>query len=496
MGICIYNMIFSNFDFELFVYHLIHMNGYDPRFCKATLRVCNSNSNSRSLPQILRILIASLKTIARLIVEAWELFPPSPDDIFEICYTSGTTGKPKGAVYHHNRMIAEATALRRFIKDNLQDSIFEVFLCYLPLAHSYELAIECFCLLYGYKMGYFNGNPRKILEDIQVLQPTILAAVPRVLSRIHEGIEKKTSRQEAGVVRSVLFKLALRQKINAINKGINKETAVFVGSSSTHPSTIQMLRATLGCHVCEGYGQTETYGVTFVQQPDDLSLKCIGAPLEHIQFKVVDVPDLHYFAKNSEGELCIRSPSTIQGYYKNPEETAKVVSEDNWIRTGDVVKINANGTVSIIDRIKEFFKLSQGEYVIPSKVESAYLECREIENIFVWGDPLKTCCVAVVFPEMDKLANSLKEAKINVDKSNYQKSKQVREHLLKVMEIAAVRNGLKGFEKAKNIYITTIPLVDYVNLLSPTMKIKRHAFVKHFEREIAIMYEGVVDKPF
>lgn len=440
--------------------------------------------------------------------------PPDKDCVFEICYTSGTVGKPKGAVYHHGRMVSECMAVYKYIRDNLERTAFETALCYLPLAHSYELAIECYCVMSGCKLGYFNGNARKILDDIQVLKPTILAAVPRVLTRIHEGIMQKTSRQQAGVVRNMLFQLALRQKMARHNRGVMKETymeklffkrlhqvlggrlkCVFVGSSATSPLTIKVLRATLGIDVCEGYGQTETYGVSFVQVPGDFSTRCVGGPLVNLKFKVIDVPDLNYYSRENEGELCIKGPSTISEYYRNPEETAKCRDAQGWIHTGDVARIHPNGSISIIDRVKEFFKLAQGEFVIPSKVECVYTECQEIENVFVWGNPLKNSCIAIVFPNTELLMPSLKKANINVDASHMHKSKAVKEHIMKAMEQAASRNGLKGFEKAKNIYISPKPLIEYPNLLTPTFKYKRHAIVKHFEKEINSMYESIVDKP-
>lgn len=446
--------------------------------------------------------------------------PPLPTDVFEICYTSGTTGRPKGAIYHHDRMVTECLALKKYVKDYLHDTQYEVMLCYLPLAHSYELAVEIFCTIYGYKLGYFNGDPRKIIEDVQALKPTLFTAVPRVLNRVYDGIMKKTSRQEAGVVRSLLFNLALRRKIHehlksqvknaeAVNEAVRENIIdklffrpirqllggnlklIFVGSAATPPKTLRMLRATLGnVSVCEGYGLTEAYGISLVQVPMDKSVRCVGGPVASLHVKVVDVPELGYLASNGEGELCLKGHSTISGYYKQPEESSKTVDSNGWIHTGDVAKIHKNGSVSIIDRTKDFFKLAQGEYVIPARVETAYKECREVENIVIYGTSAKNFCVAIVFPNTDALTDSLKKAKIHCDPSAFHKSKQVKEYLSKSMDRCADKSGLKGFEKAKNIYICETPLTELTNLLTPTLKVKRHLFFKHFEREIARLYES------
>ncbi|KAL7673903.1 hypothetical protein ACOME3_000181 [Neoechinorhynchus agilis] len=137
--------------------------------------------------------------------------PPKKDDILEICYTSGTTGVPKGVVYRHKNMIALIVCLRVDIDDILEEGR-EVFICYLPLAHAYEIAVECFGVTTGCKLGYYNGDARNLAADMKNLRPTIVTAVPRVLTRIHEGIDKKTSREESGALKAFMFKQAVRKQ--------------------------------------------------------------------------------------------------------------------------------------------------------------------------------------------------------------------------------------------------------------------------------------------
>ena len=168
----------------------------------------------------------------------------------------------------------------------------------------------------------------------------------------------------------------------------------------------------------EGYGQTESSGASFVMNLNDhRGSGCVGGPGVNTEFKLTDVPEMKYTSKDKDekgnkcprGEMCIRGPGVFAGYYKDDEKTKEAIDENGWLHTGDICQLNLNGTIKIIDRKKNIFKLSFGEYIAPEKLENIFKLSKSVSEIFVDGDPLESFLVAVIVPNMKVLQEMTEE---------------------------------------------------------------------------------------
>lgn len=176
-------------------------------------------------------------------------------------------------------------------------------------------------------------------------------------------------------------------KIRAQTGG--KVRLMLTGSAPIAGETLNFCRTILGCPIFEGYGQTEFNAGMTLTLAGDLSGGNVGAPMPCAHIKLVDVPELNYFAKNDQGEICARGPALMKGYYKEPEKTRETIDKDGWLHTGDIGQWDPEGRLKIIDRKKHIFKLAQGEYVAPEKIESIYVRHSAVAQIYVDGQSEK-----------------------------------------------------------------------------------------------------------
>ena len=219
----------------------------------------------------------------------------------------------------------------------------------------------------------------------------------------------------------------------------------------------------------------------------------------------MDQPDLGYTVKNIDketgksrpsGELCVRGTSVFKGYFRAPEKTKEVLDKDGWLHSGDIAMIipEHGNAFRIVDRVKNLFKLQQGEYISPEKVEGIYEKCKYIEQIFIYGNSLKNYLVCIVHPNSDDIINYLKSKGIDdVSYDNYKNyfdDEDLKKEIIKEMDSFGRKNGLKGFEIPKQIYLFKDKFSVENQIITPTMKIKRHVAKKFFEKEINNMYEN------
>merc|ERR1712066_768989 len=252
---------------------------------------------------------------------------------------------------------------------------------------------------------------------------------------------------------------------------------------------LNVLRAAFGCDILEGYGQTECAAACCATLPGDHS-GTVGAPLVCNEIRLDDVADMNYFAKDGKGEICIRGPNVMKGYFKDPAKTAETIDEGGWLHTGDIGMWMGQGNLKIIDRKKNIFKLAQGEYIAPEKIENIYIRSSAAMQVFVHGDSLQAFLVVLVVPDPETFVAWCKE---NVqgssgDLASLCKNEAVKKAVLADMVAIGKKDNLKSFEQAKAIHIDPEAWSVEKDLLTPTFKSKRPQLQKYYQAEIEQMY--------
>uniref|UniRef100_A0A8C5LNQ4 Arachidonate--CoA ligase n=1 Tax=Leptobrachium leishanense TaxID=445787 RepID=A0A8C5LNQ4_9ANUR len=367
---------------------------------------------------------------------------------------------------------------------------------------------ECVVLCHGARIGYFQGDIRLLMDDLKALQPTIFPVVPRLLNRMFDRIfgqantpvkrwmlefasKRKEAELRSGIIRNDSFwdKIIFR-KVQASLGG--KVRLMITGAAPVSPTVLTFLRAALGCQFYEGYGQTECTAGCSLTIPGDWSAGHVGAPMPCNHMKLVDVEEMNYFAANGEGEVCVKGSNVFQGYLKDDEKTAEALDKDGWLHTGDVGKWLPNGTLKIIDRKKHIFKLAQGEYIAPEKIENVYTRSEPVVQVFVHGESLQAFLVGIVVPDPDNVLNWAKKKKFGGSYEELCKNKDFKNAVLEDLLKLGKDTGLKSFEQVKDIVLHPELFSIENGLLTPTLKAKRPELRKYFQAQIDELYGHLV----
>ncbi|XP_069600415.1 long-chain-fatty-acid--CoA ligase 1 isoform X1 [Ranitomeya imitator] len=430
--------------------------------------------------------------------------PPKPEDLAVVCFTSGTTGNPKGAMLSHKNIVSNSAAFLKVTESLLTLNASDIHVSYLPLAHMFERLVQCVVLCHGARIGFFQGDIRLLMDDLKVLQPTIFPVVPRLLNRMFDRIfgqanttlkrwlldfasKRKEAELRSGIIRkdSVWDKLIFQKVQDSLGGRVR---LMITGAAPVSPTVLTFLRAALGCQFYEGYGQTECTAGCSLTIPGDWTAGHVGAPMPCNFIKLVDVDEMNYFAVKGEGEVCVKGSNVFQGYLKDDEKTAEALDKDGWLHTGDVGKWLPNGTLKIIDRKKHIFKLAQGEYIAPEKIENIYTRSEAVVQIFVYGESLQAFLVAIVIPDPDNVLNWAKKRKFEGPYEDLCKNKDFKNAVLEDLLRLGKEAGLKTFEQVKDIVLHPEMFSIQNGLLTPTLKAKRPELRKYFHAQIEELY--------
>uniref|UniRef100_A0A673STK2 Long-chain-fatty-acid--CoA ligase n=1 Tax=Suricata suricatta TaxID=37032 RepID=A0A673STK2_SURSU len=401
--------------------------------------------------------------------------PPAPEDLAVICFTSGTTGNPKGALITHQNIVSDCSAFVKITENILDPSPDDTLISFLPLAHMFERVVECVMLCHGAKIGFFQGDIRLLMDDLKALQPTIFPVVPRLLNRMFDRIFGQANT----TLKRWLLDFASKRKESELRSGIIRNNSLW---DKLIFHKIQFY---------EGYGQTECTAGCCLTMPGDWTAGHVGAPMPCNLIKLVDVEEMNYLAAKGEGEVCVKGPNIFKGYLKDPAKTAEAVDKDGWLHTGDIGKWLPNGTLKIIDRKKHIFKLAQGEYIAPEKIENIYLRSEPVAQVFVHGESLQAFLVAIVVPDVETLCPWAKKKGFEGSFEDLCTNKDVRKAILEDMVKLGKDAGLKPFEQVKGIALHPELFSVDNGLLTPTMKARRPELRNYFRSQIDELYSTI-----
>ncbi|XP_070790021.1 long-chain-fatty-acid--CoA ligase 6 isoform X5 [Pituophis catenifer annectens] len=440
--------------------------------------------------------------------ECWHApVPPHPEDLSIVCFTSGTTGNPKGAMLTHGNVVADFSGFLKVTEKVIFPRQDDVLISFLPLAHMFERVIQSVVYCHGGRIGFFQGDIRLLSDDMKALRPTIFPVVPRLLNRMYDKIfsqadtpvkrwllefaaNRKKAEVQSGIVRNnSVWDILFFNKIQANLGGCVR--MIVTGAAPASPTVLGFLRAALGCQVYEGYGQTEcTAGCTFTT-PGDWTSGHVGAPLPCNLIKLVDVEELNYFSSKGEGEICVKGPNVFKGYLKDKERTAEALDKDGWLHTGDIGKWLSNGTLKIIDRKKHIFKLAQGEYIAPEKIENIYIRSEPVSQIYVHGDSLQAFLVGIVVPDAEVMPGWAKKRGFHGTFTELCSNEELKDAIMEDMVQLGKESGLYSFEQVKAVSIHPEMFTVQNGLLTPTLKARRPELREYFKKQIEDLYSSI-----
>ncbi|KAL3619184.1 Long chain acyl-CoA synthetase 4 [Castilleja foliolosa] len=434
-------------------------------------------------------------------------------DICTIMYTSGTTGDPKGVMISNNSIVTLIAGVKSLLESvNESLTVKDVYLSYLPLAHIFDRVIEEAFINHGAAIGFWRGDVKLLVEDIMELRPTVFTAVPRVLDRIYSGLKQKIS--GGGFIKQTVFNFAYSVKLRNMRNGMKHSEAspigdkvvfskikqglggkvrlILSGAAPLASHVEEYLRVVTCSYVLQGYGLTETCAGTFVSIPDEMGmLGTVGPPLANVDVCLESVPEMGYDALSSmpRGEVCVRGDTLFSGYFKR-EDLTKEVLIDGWFHTGDIGEWQADGSLKIVDRKKNIFKLSQGEYVAVENLENVYGLVPDIDTIWVYGNSFESFLVAIVNPKQQAVEKWAEENEISGDFNALCENLKLKTYFLGELTRIAKEKKLKGFEFIKAVHLDPVPFDIERDLITPTFKKKRPQLLKYYQDVIDSMYKA------
>jgi long-chain acyl-CoA synthetase len=421
--------------------------------------------------------------------------PVQPDDLATIIYTSGTTGTPKGVMLTHMNFISNVIAAT----DVLPIVPTDVALSVLPLSHIFErTCFYVFC--YNGVSVYYAASFDQVGEYLREVRPTIMTAVPRLFEKVYHRIVKKGL--SAGGWRSKVFERSLQvgqryaelkdkgEKIPPLlevrqaianrlvfakwREGIGGRLRYFVSGGAPLSPALSYSFLAAGIPILQGYGMTETCIVS-ANRPDNNRVGSVGRPFEGIDVAIA-----------ADGEILVKGPGVMRGYYNHPEATDAVI-KDGWFATGDVGHFDAEGRLFITDRKKDLFKLSNGKYVAPQLLESLLKQSALVNQVVVVGAGRKQPA-ALVVPDWESLKSALRSAEISVSANHSELCRDSRVVKLVQSELVSLTAGLAEHERVRRIALLAEEFTIDSGALTPTLKVKRRVVDQEYGDQIEELY--------
>jgi long-chain acyl-CoA synthetase len=379
-----------------------------------------------------------------------EIIEPAADALYTIIYTSGTTGAPKGAMYT-NQVITNYLSLLPQDMVRIRDLPHYKLVSYLPLAHVYERsAIQLSSVVLNSEVSFIE-NLSHFVQNLQEIQPSLFAAVPRVWGVFQQNIEKKISPGFLSVLLKIPFLSQFIKNKIIHNLGF-KSCSTYISGASSLPVSIMEFFEKLGIKIQEGYGQTENLAYAAISLLEERRYGYVGTPRLGVEIKL-----------GEDNELLINSPCLMSGYYKEKQISKGAFTSEGWLRTGDIVEIDSQERIKILGRISEIFKNQTGEFVSPTPIEHQFEANEFIDQL---------CLVGRGLPSNVLIVTLNIKSRVGIKKAEVGKSLEDT--------LRQINNGLVRFEKISHILIAKDEWTPANDFLTPTLKVKRRIVEEHY----------------
>lgn len=418
-----------------------------------------------------------------------------PGDLATIIYTSGTTGTPKGVMLSHANLLSNVIAGHTVVAVDEQD----VSLSFLPLSHSFERTVSYVYLAFGVTI-VFAESLETVGRDLPIVRPTVMTAVPRVYEKFqarilergqalpqprrtlfHWGVRVARARGRAGAperpvggVLAVESALADRLVFSKIRQSVGGRLRCLVSGSAPLPVDVAQFFAGIGLPITEGYGLTETAPIVTANPMGKPRIGTVGRALPGVEVRIAD-----------DGEVLVRGPNVMIGYYRKPEDTAAVL-RDGWFHTGDVGTLDADGYLTITDRKKDLLVTSGGKKIAPQPIEAVLKRSPLIAEAVVLGDRRRFAC-ALIVPNFAALERRLKDlGRPPAERDELVQRADVVALYDEVIE--ALNRDLSQFERIKKVRLLPREFTIDSGELTPTLKVRRKAVEQNWRAAIDELY--------
>ncbi|MCH7562506.1 MAG: long-chain fatty acid--CoA ligase [Gemmatimonadetes bacterium] len=412
-----------------------------------------------------------------------------PDDVATILYTSGTTGDPKGVMLTHNNLWSNVQASTQPISLTEADST----MSFLPLSHVLQRMVDYVFFSSGVTIAYAHSI-HTVAEDFKIVRPTVAVSVPRLFEKIYnevmeaEGLTKKLiewacgvggawadevlAGRDPGMSVRLRYRLADLLVFGRVRAAVGGRIKYFISGGAPLAPELSRFFYSVGLPILEGYGLTETSPLTNVNTIDTLKIGTVGPPVPGTEIRIAE-----------DGEILVRGPQVMKGYYGRPEATAEAIDQEGWFYTGDIGEVDEEGRLKITDRKKDIIVTAGGKNVAPQPIENRLKINEFIDQVVMLGDRRNFCSVLIVpsFPKLESWAN--KAGILFEDKRSLLSNPEV--HELMEAQVFTCLRGLARYETPKKIGLLETPFTIEDGTLTPTDKVKRRA--------VSALYKDLID---
>lgn len=416
-----------------------------------------------------------------------------PDDVATILYTSGTTGDPKGVMLTHNNVASNVKATAEVLPIREDD----ITVSFLPLSHILQRMVDYLFFHKGVTIGYAR-DIRTVVADMKVIRPTVVVSVPRVYEKIYNGvmqargIKKKIITWAVGVADKVAdirlagdepsgllaakYGMADKLVFSKVKNAVGGRIRFFVSGGGPLEPTLNRFFYSIGMIILEGYGLTETSPVTNVNTLEDFCIGTVGPPVPATAIRI-----------GEDGEIFVRGPQVMKGYYNKPEATAEVIDSEGWFATGDIGEIDESGYLKITDRKKDIIVTAGGKNIAPQPIENRLKTNPLIEQAVMIGDKRKYISLLVV-PSFESLEAWAGENGLSWSgRGELVAHPEVLAHM--ESQVQEALTDFAPFETPKRVAILEDEFTIDNGFLTPTLKVKRRVIQEHFKSVIDGLYD-------